>query len=175
MRGVSQVLFERSQDETTAHLRADTFQHFPILHGRIDKEVAERTQVDAKVQEQIEELHLRIDKLYAYNQRREDQANEQAREAMLNDKFLARGDIEAYDTENADFGVDYSGALYHTPRMMTVKQVRDLFYSLWNNTVSLGRIGTAEANISKLDNKCLLLKLEDERQQRETDQHVDQL
>ena len=175
MRGMSQVLFERSQDETTEHLRADTFQHFPILHGRIDKEVEERTQVDAKVQEQIEELHLRIDKLYAYNQRREDEVRDQAREAMLNDKFLARGNIDGYDTENPSFGVDYSDPLYHAPRMLTVKQVRDLFYSLWNNTVSLGRIATAETNISKLDNKCLLLKLEDDRQQREMDQHVDQL
>ena len=59
--------------------------------------------------------------------------------------------------------------------MLTVKQIRDVFYSLWNNTVSLGRIGTAEANIVKLENKCILLKLEDESIHKKLDSHVERL
>jgi|LauGreDrversion4_2_1035121.scaffolds.fasta_scaffold184420_3 hypothetical protein len=94
---------------------------------------------------------------------------------MLNDKFLAQGNIGTYDLENPTFGVDYESEHLNAPRMMTVKQIRDLFYSLWNNTVSLGRISTAESNISKLENKSILLKIEDERIQKALDTHVDNL
>ena len=121
IRSISQVCYEKSLEETTEHLREETFKHFPIIHSRIDKEIEERNQVDAKVQEQIEELHLRIDKLYAYNTKKEDEVKEQGKEAMLNDKFLAKGNIAGYDIENPTFGVDYGSEHLNAPRMMTVK------------------------------------------------------
>jgi hypothetical protein len=46
----------KSLEETTAHLREDTFRNFPIIHGRIDDETKERKDVDDKVQGQIADL-----------------------------------------------------------------------------------------------------------------------
>lgn len=36
MRGISQFCLEKSQEETTAHLRGDVFGHFHSINGRID-------------------------------------------------------------------------------------------------------------------------------------------
>lgn len=66
---------------------------------------------------------------------------------MLNDKFLGQGNITAYQCEMPSYKVDYGLPHLNKPRMITVKQVRDLFYSLWNNTVALGRIGESEQHI----------------------------
>jgi len=41
----------KSKEETTAHLREDTFSKFPIINGRIDEEISKREEVDGKVQE----------------------------------------------------------------------------------------------------------------------------
>jgi|LauGreDrversion4_2_1035121.scaffolds.fasta_scaffold129957_2 hypothetical protein len=46
----------KSLEETTAHLREDTFKNFPIIHGRIDEEIKERKEVDERVQNQIGDL-----------------------------------------------------------------------------------------------------------------------
>jgi hypothetical protein len=46
----------KSLEETTAHLREDTFSNFPIIHGRIDEETRERKEVDGTVQGQIADL-----------------------------------------------------------------------------------------------------------------------
>ena len=49
-RGISAFCLMKSKEETTAHLREDTFSNFPIIHGRIDEEIRIREQVDSKVQ-----------------------------------------------------------------------------------------------------------------------------
>ena len=45
--------------------------------------------------------------------------------------------------------------------MLTIKQIRDLFYSLMNTSRSQERVAEAEANILKIFEKCSLLTYED--------------
>ncbi len=39
LRGISKFCYEKSLEETTAHLREDVFSHFPVINGRIDQEI----------------------------------------------------------------------------------------------------------------------------------------
>ena len=61
VRGISQFCYGKSKEETTAHLRQETWAHFPIINGRIDDEIRDRQNVDRDVQNQIEDLQKQID------------------------------------------------------------------------------------------------------------------
>jgi hypothetical protein len=69
LRGISAFCHMKSLEETTAHLREDTFKNFPIIHGRIDDEIRDRKEVDDHVQDQIADLQAQIEAIREENRR----------------------------------------------------------------------------------------------------------
>jgi len=53
--------------------------------------------------------------------------------------------------------VDYGASHLNEPRMMTIRQLRDVFWSLWNNSIAATRIFDSETHISKIYDKCAML------------------
>ena len=96
LRGISAFCHAKSLEETTAHLREDTFKNFPIIHGRIDDEIKERKDMDDTVQGQIGDLQKQIDEMREDNQRFKDEILKNSREDLLTDKYLAKGEIGSY-------------------------------------------------------------------------------
>lgn len=92
-------------------------------------------------------MQHQINELKDINRRRQNEIETQSKEGLCNDQYLAQGDISKYQCEVPAFKVDYNMPHLNKPRMLTIKQIRDVFYSLWNNTVALGRIGESEAHI----------------------------
>ena len=86
----------KSLEETTAHLREDTFKNFPIIHGRIDEEIKERKEVDERVQNQIGDLQRQIDQIREENQKFKDETFNNSKEDLLTDKYLAKGELTSY-------------------------------------------------------------------------------
>jgi len=96
LRGISAFCHAKSLEETTAHLREDTFKNFPIIHARIDDEIKERKDMDDTVQGQIGDLQKQIDEMREENQRFKDEILKNSREDLLTDKYLAKGEIDSY-------------------------------------------------------------------------------
>lgn len=75
-------------------------------------------------------------------------------------EYFAKNSVIGYEFEHVEQqGLD-SPAL-NEPRMITLKQVRDLFYSLWNNSKAITRITETELGISKLWDKTAMLTFDD--------------
>jgi hypothetical protein len=74
---------------------------------------------------------------------------------------LAKGDTTTFTYEKPAVQVDLAAKNLNEPRMMTVKQIRDLFYSLMNTSTAQQRILDSEVNINKLYDKTALLTYED--------------
>ena len=73
IRGISSFCNEKSLEETTAHLREDVFNHFPIINDRFEKEKASRIAGEVKVESQINNLQRQINELVEVNKKfRED-------------------------------------------------------------------------------------------------------
>lgn len=49
IRGISAFCYQKSLEETTAHLRADVFGHLPLIEARIEKEVKDREDENLKI------------------------------------------------------------------------------------------------------------------------------
>ena len=86
----------KSLEETTAHLREDTFRNFPIINGRIDDEIRDRKDVDEKVQQQMTDLQKQIDDIREENRRFKEEISNKSREDLLTDNYLAKGQISSY-------------------------------------------------------------------------------
>jgi hypothetical protein len=95
------------------------------------------------------------------NQAFKDEVTINSKENMLTDRYLAKTDPSGYLFEKPGMTIDYTGKELNTPRMMTVKQIRDLFYSMINNSSAQARIAESESNINKLFDKTALLTYED--------------
>jgi hypothetical protein len=74
---------------------------------------------------------------------------------------LAKGDATTFTYEKPAVLVDLAAKNLNEPRMMTVKQIRDLFYSMMNTSTAQQRIADSEVNINKLFDKTALLTYED--------------
>ncbi len=95
------------------------------------------------------------------NQAFKDEVFLNSKENLLTDKYLAKGDQNSFTFEKAGIDVDLTAKNLNVPRMMTVKQIRDLFYSLMNTSTAQQRISDSETNINKLFDKTALLTYED--------------
>ena len=84
------------------------------------------------------------------------------RESLLTGHYLAKGDPTWYQYEQGQMKADLEQGHLNEPRMLSVKQVRDLFFSLWNNSQAVTRIRENEGCIENLQAKCTKLQLEDE-------------
>lgn len=98
-----------------------------------------------------------------------------SKENLLTDKFLAKTDPSGYLFEKPGLTIDFSGKEMNMPRMMTVKQIRDLFYSMINNSSAQARIAESESNINKLFDKTALLTYEDQELSNRLNQNFDSL
>ena len=130
---------------------------------------------EKRVDNQLTDLQEQINSLKSENKRFRDEVSNLGKEALLTDNYLAKGNPLAYECETAAFKVDYSSSHLNQPRMLTVKQVRDVFYSLWNNTVGFVRIGDSELNIQKLYDKCAMLTYDDQETNKALKSNVDML
>jgi hypothetical protein len=70
------------------------------------------------------------------NQSFKDEVFLNSKENLLTDKYLAKGDHNSFTFEKAGIDVDLTAKNLNVPRMMTVKQIRDLFYSLMNTSTA---------------------------------------
>jgi hypothetical protein len=95
------------------------------------------------------------------NQRFKDETFLNSKENLLTDKYLAKGDATSFLFERPGLNVDLADKTLNVPRMLTVKQIRDLFYSLMNTSSAQYRISESETNIQKLFDKTALLTYED--------------
>lgn len=59
--------------------------------------------------------------------------------------------------------------------MLTVKQVRDIYMSLWNNSTAITRLADHDTNIQKLHDKCSMLTYDDKELQKNIDAGDDRL
>jgi hypothetical protein len=96
MRGISAFCHMKSLEETTAHLREDTFKQFPLIHSRIDEEIRDRKDIDDRVQGQKDNLQRQIDELREENKRFKEEVFNRSRENLLTDTYLAKGQISSY-------------------------------------------------------------------------------
>ncbi len=101
VRGISAFCLGKSKEETTAHLRQETWAQFPIINGRIDDEIKTRETVDQQVQSQIEDLQKQIDQMKEENQAFKDEVFLNSKENLLTDKYLAKGDATAFTYEKS--------------------------------------------------------------------------
>jgi flagellar biosynthesis chaperone FliJ len=72
------------------------FSHFPIINGRIDEEIQAREALDTRMQESLQDLQHQINQIKDSNRRFEQEIENQGKEGMLNDRFLAQGNISGY-------------------------------------------------------------------------------
>lgn len=109
------------------------------------------------------------------NQSFKDEVFLNSKENLLTDKYLAKGDTTTFTYEKPAVQVDLAAKNLNEPRMMTVKQIRDLFYSLMNTSTAQQRITDSEASINKLFDKTALLTYEDQDLSNRLNQNFDSL
>ena len=73
------------------------------------------------MQESLQDLQHQINQIKDSNRRFEQEIENQGKEGMLNDRFLAQGNISGYQCEVPSYKVDYARPELNKPRMMTVR------------------------------------------------------
>ncbi|CDW72692.1 UNKNOWN [Stylonychia lemnae] len=110
----------------------------------------------------VQDLQKQIDEIMNDSLEFREEIRMKGKEQLLNHRFFAKGDVTTYQFEQEQYSLELSFDHLNEPRMLSVKQVRDLFYSLLNISQATSRIKETEINFEKLQTKCYKLSYDDE-------------
>lgn len=107
-------------------------------------------------------LQDQIDNLDKYNKDKVTSDYEMGQQDLTNDNFLrlnyhfnqceGEGSVPTYERDGNK--LDWKKEVYHEPRAFTIKNFRDLFFGMMNQSKAQQRIYDAEENIRKLYEEC---------------------
>lgn len=109
-----------------------------------------------------DDIQSQVDGLKKYNKDQTDMHQQKGQEDLtaaeylkLLENFDQKDSEEASPTfEDSPSKIDWSDAKLNEPRQLTLKNVRDIFFALMNQSRAQKRICKAEDNITKLWDKC---------------------